>query len=363
MKKNQKLNEKGITLVALVVTIIVLLILAGVSINLVFDADGLFSKANQAASKYNQSKDEEEQYLSNAVNTMDKYFNKYGEPTTPPEDPYMKENTKVYENGEDGPYYWIPEGFKEADDSPDTIKEGKVVEDKKGNQFVWIPAYVPGGEISSEECATELKTTNFGDNYYGEDGDELPSDYAETQDSNDINSVKEFGGYFQGRFEAGNDGRNNVIIKKNQVPYANISMDETITKANGFATATGYNTQSMYSKLVSGYAWDCSLAFIAKSYPNYPTNSGEGGHGLYDAQHFQNTGLTVPVCNIYDMGGNIWERTSEKYYYDVDTDDYEYVDRGGGYSLSPTERPAASRAHYDGDPYENYGFRVTLYLK
>ena len=32
----------------------------------------------------------------------------------------------------------IPEGFKIADDSADTVAGGVVVEDKKGNQYVWI---------------------------------------------------------------------------------------------------------------------------------------------------------------------------------------------------------------------------------
>ncbi|PWM76012.1 MAG: hypothetical protein DBY41_12720, partial [Clostridium sp.] len=44
------LSEKGITLIALVVTIVVLLILAGVSINLVIGDNGIITKAKQAAS-------------------------------------------------------------------------------------------------------------------------------------------------------------------------------------------------------------------------------------------------------------------------------------------------------------------------
>lgn len=76
-KQIKKTNEKGITLVALVVTIIILLILAGVSISLVFNSEGLFEKANSAASKYDMSKNEEQEYLTNAVTTMDKYYNAY----------------------------------------------------------------------------------------------------------------------------------------------------------------------------------------------------------------------------------------------------------------------------------------------
>ena len=41
-------NEKGITLIALVVTIVVLLILAGITINLLFSNGGIFDIANQA---------------------------------------------------------------------------------------------------------------------------------------------------------------------------------------------------------------------------------------------------------------------------------------------------------------------------
>lgn len=44
------LSEKGITLIALVVTIVVLLILAGVSINLVIGDNGIITKAKQVAS-------------------------------------------------------------------------------------------------------------------------------------------------------------------------------------------------------------------------------------------------------------------------------------------------------------------------
>ena len=43
-----KKEEKGITLVALVVTIVVLLILAGVSISLVLGNNGIINRAQQA---------------------------------------------------------------------------------------------------------------------------------------------------------------------------------------------------------------------------------------------------------------------------------------------------------------------------
>ena len=58
--ETKKRATKGITLIALVVTIVVLLILAGVSINLVIGNNGIITKAGDArdANKYATIKDE-----------------------------------------------------------------------------------------------------------------------------------------------------------------------------------------------------------------------------------------------------------------------------------------------------------------
>ena len=49
---------------------------------------------------------------------------------------YMDKNTEVtYPDGK----VWVPEGFRIADDSSDNIQGGVVIEDKDGNQFVWVP--------------------------------------------------------------------------------------------------------------------------------------------------------------------------------------------------------------------------------
>ena len=65
--KGKMKSTKGITLIALVVTIVVLLILAGVSINLVIGNNGIIRKAGDArnANKYATIKDEYELYKSN----------------------------------------------------------------------------------------------------------------------------------------------------------------------------------------------------------------------------------------------------------------------------------------------------------
>ncbi len=63
MKNNA--NEKGITLVALVVTIIVLLILAGVSLSLILGDNGIITRAQDAVTKYKEAESEEQWQMDN----------------------------------------------------------------------------------------------------------------------------------------------------------------------------------------------------------------------------------------------------------------------------------------------------------
>ena len=52
-------DPKGITLIALVITIVVLIILAGVAINLTLNNNGIFNKAKEGAQSYNQAEAKE----------------------------------------------------------------------------------------------------------------------------------------------------------------------------------------------------------------------------------------------------------------------------------------------------------------
>ena len=64
-KKNKSKGKKGITLVSLVITIIVLLILAGVAINLAMDEEGLIGKAEEAVESWNRAVGEESNAIKN----------------------------------------------------------------------------------------------------------------------------------------------------------------------------------------------------------------------------------------------------------------------------------------------------------
>ena len=69
MLKNN--NPKGITLISLVITVIILLILATVAINLAVDSNGLFGKAGQASNKWNESVATEKSALNGLIGTLD----------------------------------------------------------------------------------------------------------------------------------------------------------------------------------------------------------------------------------------------------------------------------------------------------
>lgn len=71
MKLNKFQNEKAITLVALVVTIIVLIILAGISINLILGENGIIRKAKEAKEKHEAAVQEEKEQLDIAYDQIE----------------------------------------------------------------------------------------------------------------------------------------------------------------------------------------------------------------------------------------------------------------------------------------------------
>ena len=68
-------QEKGITLIALVVTIVVLLILAGVSVNALFGNSGIIEKAKEAQNAMNMAKENDEKGINELTNWLDNQVN------------------------------------------------------------------------------------------------------------------------------------------------------------------------------------------------------------------------------------------------------------------------------------------------
>ena len=70
------------------------------------------------------------------------------------------------------------------------------------------------------------------------------------------------------------------------------------------------------------------------------------------------TGQTSEVSKIYDMGGNLYEYTSERNL----SNEFPYVVRGGHYGCASYEVPTVNRSNAL-NKLSYYGFRVTMYIK
>ena len=378
-------NKKGITLVALVVTIVVLLILAGVSINLVLGNNGIIVKAKDAETKSAEASQNDLKGMNGLVSEMEGALAGSGSENgnTGSGNNFVTKNTEVtYPDGK----VWIPEGFKVADDSASTVQGGVVVEDKDRNQFVWVPvatiadykrtAYSPN--VATEE--TDTATNSIKINYSSSNSDY----FTEAMPEDEKTSVETYKGFYIGRYEAGdkesteahtlrssNDVTKTVTIKANQAPYNYVTRAQAKSLAEGFKTQQGYKAKT---KLVSSYAWDTTIAFLQNVNSDYGSSSEEGNY--YDttfsytditgakktkasnSQVLVPTGQTTPVCNIYDMGGNVYELTTESY---SDTD-RPCAERGGGYGGIFALGSAGDRSNYSGYALDDVGFRLTLFM-
>ena len=80
VKKEKNVNQKGITLIALVITVVIMLILAGVAISAVVGGDGLFGRVTNAKIKYEEASRAESELIQNLIEQIDSSMNG----TTPP---------------------------------------------------------------------------------------------------------------------------------------------------------------------------------------------------------------------------------------------------------------------------------------
>ncbi len=89
MRKIELQKNNGITLVALVVTIVVLLILAGITIMYTMGDNSIFKKAQEAKNKTEEAIKNEQEYMNLIDNIINEYTNGMENPTTP-ENPWAK---------------------------------------------------------------------------------------------------------------------------------------------------------------------------------------------------------------------------------------------------------------------------------
>ena len=377
-------HKRGISLIVLIVTIIVIIILAAAVI-LTISKNNPVSSAKEATFKEDMSniQDELSMYLSKKYTDNPTSFEKSsvnlsGDSmvTELPSTKKYKDKVSVVEgnlvinnskaNSDEKKWFnevigntsnvkkeWkntiasvedgvpIPKGFTYKEGTKDT---GLVIQDEKGNEFVWVPATE----------STYRKDTSFpGEAPTGDDT--LPNGITdETAD------VVKYGGFYIGRYEAGVpenqtaiDGKSSSTSNVKGVP---VSKKDAIVWTNIDYTNSKANAENMISNeyvqtgLLTGKAWDTVCHWIksddelkdSRTYGNY-------NNSLAPANENSGTKRTAgfnenwKVKNIYDLAGNVGEWTSEAY-------DSYFIVRGGSYD--------------DGSNTLDFtGFRLRLYIK
>ena len=386
--KNKKnyLKQNGITLIALVVTIVVLLILAGVSLNAIFSENGIIKRAKDAQNKMDQATQNDLDALNGLNELIDSKTNETtggnNNPSTTPKvstlvGTVVDKNTKAEDAY--GNKITIPKGFKVlahgteagsatytySGDNIPAVQDGIVIENgTDGNQFVWVPVgtiknknnttstitlgryssftatngiYTPAQVASVENCT---QTVTIGGNFQelstSREGNSAEDSTAQNATARNL---KEFisttlsnGGYYIARFEASGTA-SKITSKYNQTVLGNITQPNAAKAAREMYGEIKENNKLVYaSDLVNSYAWDTAIIFIQ----TYGTGADANSYASKNKSTLlTKTGINSDkYCNIWDMSGNACEWTTEYSTYSDDSYFMPCVCRGGYYGTA-----------------------------
>ena len=343
MKKSKKItikDKKGITLVALVITIIIIIILSTITLNAVFGDNGLINAAKQ-------TKEDAEDFVNEENGKMDGLLDEYANImaedsnianpiiveiseshttstiTINVETSSEEEMTyEYYINGElkatqSEPSYtvdvtlenkapYIPSGFTHTEG---TVDDGYVIQDTSvGNEFVWIPvksgtytAYVvakgsDGSRGRSDEITIEIsELTRVANNPDGG----IREYTTWTEDEGDVNdkksvayfkhSVVENSGFYMGRYEMGMPGQKSgeaptleMTYEAQNVSGVPVCVARVIPWINIDWSTAKANLESMYngevqSAMMNSYARTTTINWLQDT-----------GNDLSDSKQFGN---------------------------------------------------------------------------
>ena len=392
--KSKNKQEKGITLIALVVTIVVLLILAGVSISLVLNNNGVISKAKDAKNQYAEAQTNEEKHFNEVADWID---TKVGDTTGG-----GSAGGSDYDPASDGVpipegYYYVggtkAKGIVISDAEADNEKykgQENVGKDLAGNQWVWVPVETPSSLYTTVTAgqalsgSTGVKTTKYtnseiisgitrglpgdttnsyrepdiltlsscDDTNYATAGFSSLANMAETMVSEYeemIASLEKYKGFYIGRYELTANGEKTGATQTNK--------DWWELYKNCTTLAVGSKVKT---RMIWGLQRDATCKWLASSgfnitdstsWGNYKDNTADG-HGTK-----QNTGFSESwkANNIYDFAGNCHEFTQEAFYTGG------RALSGGAYYDNGSNYPKSLRS-FTSPTNSLYGSRPTLYL-
>ena len=414
--KSKIKQEKGITLIALVVTIIVLLILAGISINALAGQNGILNRAVESKEKTEVAQKDEMEKLVR----MEALGCSAGDKITNPSS-YGKNSSAQATADGDGKYFALPDGATYVTGTVDT----GVVVDIKGSEFVWVPvddvvldtskeAKLPKSEsagTSSGMTYTPM-AVRVENNYEGilykfsgsngylcypnnENYQGRPISYREPDVVNDydggrsdtvgiklsnltseynalIESVLKYKGFYVARYEAGLDENKNIVFKdasvaENKVTTADASNNETKTWYGLYKKIKTFTTDSdkFVSSMIWGSQYDAMMNWMAKN------GKTVGNADYLKRNDYKITGRKPKdvINNVYDLYGCNLEWTLEN--------DYTLyrVLRGGHSRNGDTSNTYAPSSRYSFSPnspqsyddpngsYYTFSSRATLYIK
>ena len=333
-------RNKGITLIALIITIIILLILVGVSINLAIKGD-LFGSAQKAVSGTNDKTAQEQTRVDELMGELGRVEEQQRQDNLP--GTRVTENTKYVSNGKTA---WIPKGFTVSGiKSEQSIDNGLVIYDipegttpdwsnpdsvkTKYNQFVWIPVEVKSTDkensiASFYRSEWTANTSTGGERTVGLSTDFTePYSYDTTNNYDQANgiadqiteltkSIYKYGGFYIGRYEAGSEtertsssGVTTLGIKQDMYPYNYVKWGDSMSSIG--TTGAVYLSNSLYntkeygatSMLCTGACWDSMLDFIKDSkhsvkdsttWGNYSNSETfeitRGSYAVYDTSNY-----------------------------------------------------------------------------
>ena len=413
-KRKGKLEygKRGITLIALVVTIVVLLILAGITINMLFSNGGIFKVAGDAANVWNEATINEQESLSNITEQIENLVNGQvgGGSGTEPEEPekiptdgsFSEEkgvNTPDLQDGALTPVKWVeaPAGSgtytmeETTANDPDWYNYGTTAETRKwanaitsdGSIWVWVPRYAyqistnyhtnseTGGSINIEflkgttnEGATEKQIVEYNSSTTS-NFTKFPEGYVIHPGFNYSSTAS---GLWVAKFEASRNNAtsesvgsgNTIKIQPGVISWRDITINDIYTKCLNYDKDT-LKDEKLNSHLMKNTEWGAVVYLAQSSYgknaevwinPNSNFLTGQAGTGPSVSP--------TTSTSAYNSGNGPQASTTGNVYgvYDMSGGAWEYVAAyvaNNNGSLTSNGASLVNGADYTKDMYTSNG--------